>query len=329
MKIRAVALALVAALSATAEAQTCPGDCNGDGTVTVDEIVLAVNIALGVQQVSQCANADRNASGMVEVDEIIQAVNAALCGCGQGCPTPTPTPFFPTPTATPGLDLAAVIQSAALSTVPGATSIAAFILAPGSAARESGAGAGGTQTRNCPAGGTASSFCINTGGTSTFTADLASCAIQLGGVEYRASGRVAAIQPVGCDAQLPPNSSLSVNFTLGIVVIDQSTSSSVNVSTSQAGEIRFRTDGSVSSGLAGAAQTLCGQGVSTRSITFLVTPAGSICPTSGDMRVTLTGTTIPNKVQFGPQGANIDIGEDGTIDRANVPCGPPPPLICP
>jgi hypothetical protein len=60
---------------------SCVGDCNVDGSVTVDEIVRMVNIALGQQDVSICPAADRDGSGTVTVDEIVQAVNNALNGC--------------------------------------------------------------------------------------------------------------------------------------------------------------------------------------------------------------------------------------------------------
>jgi len=324
--MRLAAAALLTMLSATARAQTCPGDCNGDGTVTVDEIVLAVNIALGVQQVSQCTNADRDQSGMVEVDEIIQAVNAALCGCG-GCPTPTPTPFSPTATATPGLDIAAAVQSAAFSTIPGATAIAAFIIAPGSVARELGAGGGGPEP--CPAGGTVSSFCFNTGATSSLTADLTNCGIQRSSVEYRATGRITALQPITCGGTLPPNSSVTVDFRFAIVTTSQS-GGSVNGSASMSGDLRFRTDGSISSGLAGGGLTPCGQVITGVPVTFLVTPMGSLCPTSGDLRVTLIGTngaTTTSLVRYSGQGGSIDVGDDGTIESSNVLCGPPS-LVC-
>lgn len=59
----------------------CVGDCNGDNTVTVDEIVRMVNIALGTQELSLCLAADGNGDGQVTVDEIVQAVNNALNGC--------------------------------------------------------------------------------------------------------------------------------------------------------------------------------------------------------------------------------------------------------
>lgn len=62
-------------------AETCVGDCNGDGSVTVDEIVTMVNIALGTASIDTCPAADPSGDGQVTVDEILQAVNNALNGC--------------------------------------------------------------------------------------------------------------------------------------------------------------------------------------------------------------------------------------------------------
>lgn len=78
------ALAFVTALgvSATAAGQpVCAGDCNGDRTVAVDEIVTAVAVALGQAPVAACLAADPNGDGAVTVDEVIRAVTAALEGC--------------------------------------------------------------------------------------------------------------------------------------------------------------------------------------------------------------------------------------------------------
>lgn len=59
----------------------CAGDCNGDGTVTVDEIIRGVNIALGLTAVDDCLAFDADGGGSVTVDEIVTAVNNALSGC--------------------------------------------------------------------------------------------------------------------------------------------------------------------------------------------------------------------------------------------------------
>jgi hypothetical protein len=67
----------------TPPATPCVGDCDADGTVTVDEIIIGVNIALGKADVSDCPAFDPNGSGTVTVDELLQGVNNALSGCTQ------------------------------------------------------------------------------------------------------------------------------------------------------------------------------------------------------------------------------------------------------
>ena len=57
-----------------------PGDCNGDGRVTIDELILGVNIALGSRPVTDCPAFDTDDSGMVSISELVAAVNVALNG---------------------------------------------------------------------------------------------------------------------------------------------------------------------------------------------------------------------------------------------------------
>jgi len=59
----------------------CAGDCDGDGTVSVNELVLAVNIALGALPVTDCQAADTDGDGIVSITELVAAVNKALNGC--------------------------------------------------------------------------------------------------------------------------------------------------------------------------------------------------------------------------------------------------------
>src|SRR5436190_6530949 len=68
---------LVVWLSAIAAA-VCPGDCSGDGVVTVDELILAVNITLGDAPLAACPSADADRDGSVTVDDILHGVNALL-----------------------------------------------------------------------------------------------------------------------------------------------------------------------------------------------------------------------------------------------------------
>ena len=68
-------------INTTGAGQVCGGDCNGDGEVTVNELVTMVNIALGNANISTCLAGDADSSGEVTINEIIAAVNNALNGC--------------------------------------------------------------------------------------------------------------------------------------------------------------------------------------------------------------------------------------------------------
>lgn len=74
--------------TATLPTSICPGDCNGDGVVMVNEVVAGVGAALGNSP--PCPALDTNGDGIATINELIAAVNALLMGCPIG-PTPTPT----------------------------------------------------------------------------------------------------------------------------------------------------------------------------------------------------------------------------------------------
>jgi hypothetical protein len=59
----------------------CAGDCNGDGQVTISELVVSVQIALGSAAESSCRSIDVSGDGVASVDELVAAVHAALDGC--------------------------------------------------------------------------------------------------------------------------------------------------------------------------------------------------------------------------------------------------------
>ncbi len=76
--------------TATPSASPTPrlaGDCNGDGTVVVNEILTLVSIGISTRPLVVCRDADRNGDGAITVDEIIAAVLAALHG-RSGTPPP-------------------------------------------------------------------------------------------------------------------------------------------------------------------------------------------------------------------------------------------------
>ncbi|HVM97594.1 MAG TPA: hypothetical protein VMT89_14465 [Candidatus Acidoferrales bacterium] len=85
-------MAVLAILAGPIAAQsTCPGDCDGNGAVTVDELIVGVGIALETRPTSDCPSFDLNGDGSVSIDELIVAVNSALGECPQPAATPTPT----------------------------------------------------------------------------------------------------------------------------------------------------------------------------------------------------------------------------------------------
>lgn len=102
---------VILALAPTARA-ACPGDCDGNGSVAIGELVRGVNIALGQAALSQCPAFNTNSDQMVSVSELIAAVNAALKGCPSATGTPateTPTPITGTPAATPSVTPTATV----------------------------------------------------------------------------------------------------------------------------------------------------------------------------------------------------------------------------
>ena len=100
LAIVSIAAAHLAAVPISAGAQSCPGDCNGNHVVAIDELIRGVRIALGELELSACPPFDTNSSESVSISELVSAVNAALRGCPvTHTPTDTPTSTI-TPTAT-------------------------------------------------------------------------------------------------------------------------------------------------------------------------------------------------------------------------------------
>lgn len=69
---------------ARAEVVPCVGDCDGDYTLTVSELVTGVNMALERLPVDNCPEFDPGGDERVGVNELVAAVNNALAGCGAG-----------------------------------------------------------------------------------------------------------------------------------------------------------------------------------------------------------------------------------------------------
>ncbi|MDX2170669.1 MAG: PQQ-dependent sugar dehydrogenase [Deltaproteobacteria bacterium] len=99
--------AIAALLLLAAPALACPGDCDGDGTVAIAELVRAVDLALDGGTLAACAAADGNGDDQLTVDELIDAVGAALDGC--------PPPLSCQGAAAPGTPPTTVLVTDALS----------------------------------------------------------------------------------------------------------------------------------------------------------------------------------------------------------------------
>ena len=91
----------------------CVGDCNLDGTVAINELIIAVNIALGSTTGPYCAACSEAG---IDISCLIRMVNNALNGC----------PVSPTPTGIPGGTATATV----VPTPNGALGVRHFSLDP-------------------------------------------------------------------------------------------------------------------------------------------------------------------------------------------------------
>lgn len=96
--------------------RSCVGSCRGGG-VTIADLITGVNIALGRADGNACGALDANGDGVVSIAELVQAVLASLAGCfvppdeprasqvaiyvSDTSPQPTLTAMVPTLTPTP------------------------------------------------------------------------------------------------------------------------------------------------------------------------------------------------------------------------------------
>jgi glucose/arabinose dehydrogenase len=138
------ASALLVFAPAAARAQSCPGDCGGDGEVAIDDLIKGVGIALGNQPVGNCAAMDGDGDGRVEIQELVRAVAMALEGCeaeptatagGSGTATVTTPPTTTTPgdlTVTPTATPPVTPPTGTATDTPGSMTPVPFCSLPGS-----------------------------------------------------------------------------------------------------------------------------------------------------------------------------------------------------
>ncbi len=70
--------------SAVATPERCFGDCDGNGTVMVTELITLVDIALGAVDPTACPGITASAHAPVAIADIVRAVANALNGCVEG-----------------------------------------------------------------------------------------------------------------------------------------------------------------------------------------------------------------------------------------------------
>ncbi len=80
----------IVCMAARLASAACPGDCNNDGRVAVDELRAAMQAALAGASSLGCLNADSNLDNRIHVEEVVAAVASAASGC-----PPPPQPIFP------------------------------------------------------------------------------------------------------------------------------------------------------------------------------------------------------------------------------------------
>lgn len=100
MRGRAIGIVTMILLAGAPATAACLGDCSGAGTVAVADLIRGVNIALGNAAVGTCDAFDGDGDGAVTIAELVVAVGNALDGCRDGNPTATVGPATPSPTAT-------------------------------------------------------------------------------------------------------------------------------------------------------------------------------------------------------------------------------------
>jgi hypothetical protein len=59
----------------------CPGDCDADRRLALDELIAGVRIASGTAALAGCSSLDADASASVEIHELVRAVDHAMNGC--------------------------------------------------------------------------------------------------------------------------------------------------------------------------------------------------------------------------------------------------------
>jgi len=83
--VRTLALTVLMAAPVLGADTRCPGDCNGDGRVTIAEVITVINMNLGLIAPSTCPNGTRQPGQIDNVDAVCALRTALYSMCGN-CP---------------------------------------------------------------------------------------------------------------------------------------------------------------------------------------------------------------------------------------------------
>jgi hypothetical protein len=72
----------IGAYELESSAGPCQGDCDEDGRVLVNELIIGVRILLETAELAACPAMDGDEDGAVAVNELVGGVLSALAGCG-------------------------------------------------------------------------------------------------------------------------------------------------------------------------------------------------------------------------------------------------------
>lgn len=75
---------VVAAHESRGAAQTCVGDCGGDGAIGLGEVQTGFNVFLGTNLLTECPSSDADDDGEVSLGEVQVSFNQYLGACGPG-----------------------------------------------------------------------------------------------------------------------------------------------------------------------------------------------------------------------------------------------------
>lgn len=255
--------------------------------------------------------------------------------------TPTEVPSEPpataTATATPGEvsgDDLDIIESLVTGVLPIAQSLAEFGNVAGGGAAGGGGGIGPRipvppVTTDCPISGQLTFSCTPGGAGSTIDVNFAQC--ELGGSGAPTTlidGDFMQITPAACFSPIPAGALIEITFDGSVSTTNTANGQPVDVTFTMTTTVVNQADGSTEVTLDGTVTESCVGSATLETLQTIVVPGSDSCPTAGQLRVTVGGT--PSLITNNPNGSvDIDLGDNGSVDRSLASCDAGDIQTCP